>query len=323
MSDVASPKIIFSNTNIDSRVGVRLMPSWIGQFAQDAGFDGVEWRPTIGTAGLLTAAVHSGALVLNSLHQSPRTNYLTAATNDAASAQPNTLGGQIMHSPISRLLQPEMTRSVRSMGEISQKTKTQYPGIYFPQRRHYRDKENIMAGDSSPALFQPTDYAARILLAAYPQPATTQNLVHDAEQRGYGKTDRFGIADSFPFCLDTFLVQRRYGNREAGVVSELNRSLGVLAAKSYAVHVSLNRSELASREPHVPTRQDLVYALAGRFTGSLGDILDAAKESGNVRYAVIEATTRDVAEVTGHERLRDLKQDYAQLAAHLRDRLAA
>lgn len=87
--------------------------------------------------------------------------------------------------------------------------------------------------------------------------------------------------------------------------------------------VSLNRTNLASREPHIKIEQDLRSALDGTFTGNLGEILDAVTEEGKIQYAVVEVTTKDLANVTGHHKLADLQKDYAQLATNVRTRLAA
>ena len=68
-------EIVLANANFaDPATATRhrlWTPAAIGEFAQEAGYNGVEWSPVwplVGTQRRITRAVASGSLVLSSLH---------------------------------------------------------------------------------------------------------------------------------------------------------------------------------------------------------------------------------------------------------------
>lgn len=81
------PKVVFSNANVgDPRYrGLFLVRARsVGQFAQAAGFQGVEWMPTfdwIATPGRVSEAVAERELALHSLHATFRTTHRSRDTN--------------------------------------------------------------------------------------------------------------------------------------------------------------------------------------------------------------------------------------------------
>lgn len=301
-------KIIFSSMNVaGSRHGLK-SPEWLGDFAKGARCDGVEYMPIYDLMPGrrpedIAKAVRSGALTLNSLHASFRETEVSGSGMTAAAAGGGeSLVSKIMASRLGRLIVPEVSESAVVLGAIQEEVGRRLPVTLYPQRYCAQDEAQIAAAKGKQHLFQPTDHVARLARAR----TLTGFAAHMRNVRGY------------EYVLDTYHVRRRYGNEEAGLISDTKLSVPFMAPHTEAIHLSLNRSDIPG-EPHIPTLTETEQALRGEYSGELRDMLDAVKEMGRPKFVVIEATLGGVAMASGHTRMDDLQRDYADIADGFRE----
>lgn len=302
-----TPDVVFTNANLaQSSMGLR-SPSWIGEFAAGAGFDGVEYHPIYDLnfpAKSIVRAQQTGCLVLNSLHSSFRTNLASNDANQDPEVEKSRID-QLVSSRLGRLLMPEMVQSAKWMKTIQDRLPKRVPAIFYPQKSFSRDQLMLAKSGANCKLFQPTDHVARLFEVEIPR-----NLSMAMHNRGYDG-----------YCADTFHMRRYYGRDKCqrGPVSDMETSLDYLAPQVRALHISLYRQDFAAREPHIPTEQELKAALSGAYTGQLKEIIDTCLEQSSVRYAVVELTSKDLACFTGHKDKKSLQQSYADIASGLKD----
>ena len=290
---------MFANANLADSRYLLTPPAQMGQFAEEAGFDGVEWHPLFYPAHLVTRAVRRGDLKINSLHQSFRINAQDGDTDNYESEP--TLQAKVVAGPLGRLVMPGVLQSAAFMATVQAETGP-LPAVLYPQSDTEQDRQALQKAQAAYNIFQPTDHVARLLGAQ-----TAEDLLTESAARGYS-----GL------CIDTFHTQRRYQREQPGPISDLDAALPILAPHTQALHVSLNRRDIAS-ESHIPTEQDLHDALQGRFRGATREILDAVSELGSAQFVVLELTAGSLAEVTGHTKRDDIQKDYRQLRDSLAD----
>jgi hypothetical protein len=308
MSNPNSPRIIFANANIaDPMFGpLRLFrPASVGEFAARRGYDGVEWTPifdlTCASPRAIVRAARNQQLNLNSLHAAARSHVWS---RNNPSEQRRGLQDVAMTLPIGRLVMPRVTNSSKFIQKVRTGLNTPAPAVLYPQQNQRLDARAIRLAGDGPILMQPTDDIARIIGAR-----TVEEFVE--------KTIENGPWDGF--VLDTVHAQRRYGADEPGVISNLGKSLPVLAPYIQAGHFGINRLDVIGNEPDLAstTRQDLRNALNGRYTGGTADVLAAVRES-DASYVVVESTAGAMAETLDEHSTRGLAEQYATIAAGLR-----
>ena len=302
------PKVVFSSINFGMSPHALRSPSWLGDFAKSAGFDGVEYMPMFDrlpghTPQAIGKAVMSRQLELTSLHTSFRETGNSRYTNKTE-GNPNAdrLIERVLASSLGRLIMPEVCESASVMAAIQAAANKTVPVTLYPQARKFYDYPQIIAARGSEHLFQPTDNVAQ-------QIGATSIEAFDADMRGLRK---------YGYVLDTFHWRRTYGAEQPGVISDMAVSVPYLAPHTRAIHLSLNRGDIKG-EGHIPTLDEAKQALQGEYTGGLRDMLDEVKAHGDVQYAVVELTTGGLAEAMGHSGLHDLRQGYADIAQGFRE----
>jgi hypothetical protein len=297
-----SPKIIFANGNFELSPYTFKPTEWLGEFARGAGFDGVEVHPIFHRAKEVAKAALNGQIDLNSLHQSFRATGPERNTNNFVDETSTGLVDTALSSPLGRLMLPNMSGSAKYMRSLQTMIGHSLPGIFYPQENPQRDVNILKTSGTEYKLFQPTDHVARLLGVT-----SLESLQAETRARGYDG-----------YCLDTFHSQRLYGRDEAGLVSDLDKSLAYLAQYSEALHVSLNRVDFTDMEPHIPTRYDLIESLHGDFSGRLNEILTAIRQAGKIKFVVVELGMRGLKDLTHHTDIKDLQKDYEAIGNSLR-----
>ncbi len=298
-------KILFSNVNFaNTAYGLR-PPEWLGEFAAEAGYDGVEVHPIWFSAESFAGAALKGRLNIQALHQSFSEGRwrMQGVNNDPAKA---SIADRIVNSPLVRPMTPSMEDSADFIRETQKIIGEQLPAIFHPQITRDTDKTIIAAANPKAAYFQPTDHVAKIFRAG-----SVSAMMSEAWMRGYD-----GL------CLDTFHAQRRYGAEKPGVVSSLGKSLGELAVNTRAVHFSLARSDIGGEDIDVKT--DLNAALNGITVGQTREILQevAFWSRSTLDYAAVQLSAGALAYATKHRRAKDLQSYYGQIADTLREALS-
>jgi hypothetical protein len=105
----------------------------------------------------------------------------------------------------------------------------------------------------------------------------------------------FGLRSYGGYVLDTTHAKNEQGSGR-GVISDIDRSMPVLAPHVRAIHWSLNRTDLGG-DAAKESREDAFNVLNGRIVGKTAMMLDALKDEGaQVDYAVVEWTIPDVVD---------------------------
>lgn len=293
------PKVVFANANLGLSPYTFKPTEWLGEYVREADFDGVEVHPLFHCAKEVGQAALAGTIDINSLHQSFRATGHERNTNRFVNEGKASLVDMALATPAGRLLLPNMRASARYMQTVQSILGHSVPGVFYPQEDAQRDSLILETSETELKLFQPTDHVARLIGAS-----SLVELRSLTSGRGYDG-----------YCLDTFHGQRHYGREKAGIVSDLDRSLPNIAKNTRAMHISLNRADFAVTESHIPTREDLVDALKGRFNGRLLEMLSTVKELGSVEYVAVELTLDGLKDVTGHSKIDDLQKDYQMIGS--------
>ena len=294
-------KIALASTSLTAGTGLLHKPEWLGEFAQEAGYDGIEWHPTVHSPRHVAAAVNSGALTVVSLHASSRTNEVSRGIELDPYAQ-RGWRQRLLDGPLGRLVMPETVASARWMQQLQRGIGTTLPAVFYPQLHADVDQQMLASAQARRNLLRPSDHVARLTGAETPDA-----LGAEMRRRGYQG-----------YCIDTVDVRRRDGTEQTGVVSDLERSLPALAVQARAVRVSLNDQRAVQGEPNIPSQQELRETLQGVYRGELRSILDAVRAPGRIDYAVVALTTGALAEVTGVRRREDFVAAYRDIGSGLR-----
>lgn len=311
-------QVALSNANFaDPRVMHKhglLTPEAMGEFAQSAGYDGVEWMPVwpvVGTQRRIARAVNSQALVLTSLCAGFADEHPLEAPEPNGSFQ-----ARLLASPAGRLAVVSVQRSPQWMDDLQLKLtntnppldQVRYPVVPAPIRG---SAHTAMAGPAhGRMMLQPTDWVARALGAN-----TSMDLALAAKRQGFDQ--------SHPFALDTHHV-RRHERGVPAVVSTLRRSLPSIAKQTGEVHLSLARFDLPEGMDtymmEVEARR--VMQGTGTFPNGLEKLLVAPLQLGNVRRIVVEAPAQHLERLTGTHTTADIRRIYAAIADSVRILLA-
>ncbi len=305
-------KVVFSSINIAGSPHALRSPQWLGEFAQGAHCDSVEYMPVFDkltghTPRAVGHAVVAGLLNINSLHASFRERAESAGTNQPSKPdhQPG-LAERVLSGRMGRIILPEVFESAAVMAQIQQRMGKQVPAVLYPQAQFACDRAQIADAAASRHMFQPTDHVAKLVGAT--------NL---------GKFDHtMRTVRGYEYVLDTYHVRRTYGEASRGIVSDTYHSVPYMAASTTALHLSLGRTDIPG-ESHIPTEAEARAALHGEYSGELRDMLDVVKAWGSVGYAVIEATSGSLTELTGHAGIKDAQLAYADIADGFREYWAA
>lgn len=313
-----TPAIVFASANVaDPRSPLTMYkPAEIGHFVSGMtdSFDepifdgGVELHPVMdlwcASPEAVAEAVAIGDLALNSLHASFRYTARTRRINnpDDRYITPPNLKDRALQamiaSPIGRILAPEMVNSSHYMAKVQKALgRENMPMVLYPQSDPRLDEQQRKAVKTNQKLLQPTDNVARQCGAQTPE-EFVELLIESGRYDG--------------FVLDTFHAQRRYGYDEPGVISNLDRSLPVLAPYVRAGHLLLGREDLFPGESEQfvkQAKQDVERVFEHAITGPVHHMLQYLREC-RVGYVALEMHAKEVARHIGPSR-EDMHKGYA------------
>ncbi len=285
-------------------------PGAVGDFAQKAGYDGVELTPAfdyIASPRAIARAVKAGRLALNSVHASFRTTKRSNDTHKFEVNQKRSLVERLISTPLGRLIMPEVVNSSRFMARVRRHLKRDdLPAVMYPLKDPELDERSLKLAGPGKRLVQATDHVAALFGATTPE-----EFVDKLKERGYD-----GI------IMDTaHMHPDRYAGSLPRVVSDLDRSLPVLLPHVVGVHAAFGRSDVAtdtSSQLRLDTERDLVFALAGQYQGPTGQILEAARQAPGLEYVAVEVPSGSIAPMPGMEYRDSINESYTLIANGLR-----
>jgi hypothetical protein len=179
---------------------------------------------------------------------------------------------------------PEVVNSSKWMRGVNQNLGKELPMVMYPQPDPELDRHQVELAGPGLKLVQATDYVAHIFGAETPE-----DFVRILKARGY---------DGVIFDTAHMHKDRYHGQGLLPVISDLDRSLPALIPHAYGVHFAAGRTDIArdSESFQHDTMQDLDNALVGRFVGPTAQIMEAAKQSPNMRYFSVEIPSTSLGE---------------------------
>lgn len=297
MSEIQPPEYFlqFASTNLATseypQLGMAGHPARLGNFALEAGYDGVELHPAMLSRStlLVNRAVNTGQLIVGSLCQSALG--ADRAVRDAPAPKPNldervqalkTAPQKYARRVGAHILRPNASASTEFIQEVQANMHRKVPAIMQPSTTMFEDRLNQRRTDAASYNIVPTDAAAQ----RWNMPLThgsraTEAFVDEAQRRG------------FSFALDTIETRRRYvGFSET--VSQLGHPrreerLQKIAQATTALRVSFCPPDMDDHA-YFQARKELKYFLSeGAFTGgATADIINAVKEHGRIDRAVVD-----------------------------------
>lgn len=298
--------IYFSAANFGVRV-LRTSPEQIGEFAAEAGYDAVEVVPFRDRPDAIVRAVETGSLAVGSLHQGFRASRIERNACALVGEVGLNFTDRVMRLPLvgSQIVRPDMLGSADFMSRIQKGIGRQLPGTFYPQEYSAHDKRILDQAHTSEKLFQPTDHVAYLVGAP-----TVDAMKINTKERGYTG-----------YVLDTFHVRQQYPYAERTVSTE-RAIFETIAPAAIGAHLSLGRFEFEATQPTIPTRQELVDALNGKFRGQLAEMLRVLANNEHLQYVVVELVQSSIAQVMkGRQTRADMVQAYKDIASLLRDSL--
>lgn len=305
-----APKIVFSNLNFLDNPATRLWtPAQVGEFAQAAGYDGVEYAPVwdkVPGRGIrsLKRAVTAHQIEVVGTHAGFRTSRASRDTNIDPHTYRPSLRDRCINGPLGRIIMPSVVGSAKVIDRIQAELDIRVPVVLYPQRTDAADKKQLdELSDGRPKIFQYTSHVARLVGAR-----SIEEFDETMTGRGWDG-----------YVLDTFHARRQYGTEGGLMTGDILASVAYFAGKTKAVHLSVNRTDIPN-EPHIPTEADMFSAFDGTYAGTeMGDMLDVLKDKGDIEYVSVETLSLGIAATSGGSDPESMLRPYEDIATGLRE----